>query len=53
MIAVGCNCGGKKSGVKYEVSFADGSKQKYATLSEAQAAGSATKQPYTFKAVAA
>ena len=48
-----CNCGGKKSGVKYEVSFSDGTKQKYDTLTQAQAAGTATGQPYTFKAVSA
>ena len=50
---MGCNCGGKKSGVKYEVTFSDGSKQKYGSLSEAQAAGSASGQTFTFKAVAA
>lgn len=50
---MGCNCGGKKSGVKYEVSFSDGSKQKYGSIAEAQTAGQATGQPFTFKAVAA
>lgn len=50
---MGCNCNGKKSGVRYEVAFSDGSRQKYDTLSEAQAAGQATHAPYTFKAVPA
>lgn len=49
---MGCNCG-TKAGVKYEVTFADGTKQTYASVSEAQQAGSSTGQPYTFKAVAA
>lgn len=50
----GCSsCGGKKSGVAYEVTFHDNSKQTYTSVAEARAAGSATKQPYTFKAVAA
>lgn len=47
-----CNCG-KNAGVKYEVRFADGSKQTYGSVSEAQNAGKATGKPYTFKAVAA
>ena len=48
-----CNCGGKKSGVKYEVSFSDGTKQKYDTLTQAQAAAAATGQPPFIKAVSA
>lgn len=47
---MGCNCT-SKAGVRYEVTFADGHKQTYDTVSEAQQAGSSTKQPYTFKAV--
>ena len=50
---MGCNCGGKKSGVKYEVRFNDGRTQKYDTLTEAQAAGNQSGAPYTFKAVPA
>jgi hypothetical protein len=52
---VGCNCGGKRAGVKYEVTLADGQKlpTKYASVSEAQTAGSQSGQTYTFKAVAA
>lgn len=50
---MGCNCGGKKAGVKYEVTFADNSKQRYGSITEAQNAGQATGQPFTFKAVPA
>lgn len=32
------SCGGKKSGVAYQVTFTDGSKQKYPSLGEAQVA---------------
>lgn len=49
---MGCNCG-KKAGVKYEVTFADGSKQTYDSVSAAQQAGTSTGQSYTFKAVPA
>lgn len=49
----GCNCGGKRQGIQYEVTFADGAKQKYASIEEAQQAGSSTGKPYTFKAVPA
>lgn len=49
---MGCNCGGR-SGVRYEVTFHDGSKQTYDSVSAAQAAGNATGQTYTFKAVPA
>lgn len=36
---MGCNCGSKKANVQYEVNFNNGSpSQKYATISEAQAA---------------
>lgn len=50
---MGCNCGGKKAGVKYETKFSDGSTQKFGSATEAQAAGKATGQPFTFKAVPA
>lgn len=50
---MGCSCGNKKSGIRYEVSFADGSKQTYESVSAAQKAGTATAKPYTFKAVPA
>ena len=52
MRAVGCNCG-KNTAVKYEVTFADGTKQKYDSVSAAQQAGKSTNQTYTFKAVPA
>lgn len=52
MSAVGCGCG-KKSGVKYEVTFADGSKQVYPSVGEAQAALTKSVEGGTFKAVAA
>lgn len=45
-----CNCS-KRAGIRYEVTFSDGSKQRYDSIAEAQAAGKATKSPYTFKAV--
>lgn len=48
-----CNCGGRKSGVKYEVKFHDGTSQKYDTLTLAQAAGNQTGQTFTVKAVPA
>lgn len=48
----GCSsCGGKKAGVAYEVTFSDNRKQTYGSVAEAKAAGNATQQPYTFKAV--
>lgn len=46
-----CNCN-KRSGIKYEVTFANGSKQTYNSVSEAQQAGNSSGGPYTFKAVA-
>lgn len=49
---MGCGCG-KKSGVRYEVTFADGSKQTYASVGEAQAALTKSGDGGTFKAVAA
>ena len=49
---MGCNCG-KKAGVKYEVTFADNTRQTYASVAEAQQAGNSTGQPFTFKAVPA
>jgi len=48
-----CNCGGRRAGVKYEVTFHGGTKQTYATLSEAQAAGNQTGETFTVKAVPA
>lgn len=48
---MGCGCG-KKAGVKYEVTFPDGSKQTYPSVGEAQAA-LAKSEGGTFKAVAA
>lgn len=45
-----CNCN-KRAGVRYEVTFSDGSKQTYDSIPEAQAAGKASGSPYTFKAV--
>lgn len=46
-----CNCG-KRSGVKYEVTFQGGSKQTYSSVTDAQNAGKASGAPFTFKAVA-
>lgn len=51
MTTVGCNCG-KRSGIKYEVTFHDGRKQTYNSVTEAQQAGQSTNQPFTFRAVA-
>lgn len=49
---MGCNCG-KKQGVKYEVTFANGTKQTYDSVGAAQAALTASGGGGTFKAVAA
>ena len=49
---MGCNCG-KKAGVKYEVTFSDGSKQTYDSVGAAQAALTQSGGGGTFKAVAA
>lgn len=51
---MGCNCGSSRaSGVRYEVTFANGTKQVYNTVSEAQAAGNQSGGAYTFKAIPA
>lgn len=50
MTGVGCGCS-KTAGVRYEVTFSDGTKQQYDTVSQAQQAGGSTGKPYTFKAV--
>ena len=51
---MGCNCGKAKANVKYEVNFGNGSKQTYASITEAQAALRAAGNPAgsSFKAVA-
>jgi hypothetical protein len=48
-----CNCGKSKAGVAYQVTLADGKvlPTKYASVGEAQSAGSSSGQTYTFKAV--
>lgn len=46
-----CNCG-KRSGIKYEVTFEDGRKQTYGSVTEAQQAGQSSGKPFTFRAVA-
>lgn len=49
---MGCNCGGKRAGMKYQVNYSDGSTEKVDTIPEAQKLVRG-KAGATFRAVAA
>lgn len=52
---MGCNCGGKKAGIQYEVNYGNGTTEKVATAAAARAALTAAGNPpgASFKPISA